>query len=364
MRLVTLLVPLLSVCASPHSYNDDGRHAAAAHSLLLPSWPPTTLLWDGRLLAANREAAPRPPALERAVGALLAVANASAGLCVVEEAVEFAGHNLEPSQRGACTDTGGGLPAESAAACCDLCRAEGPNGCKLWTFYPAAIASGDTPAEVKAEAETGRCCFKFSDAARRASSRGIVSGHGLQAPSVTGPWSVMNKSAVAQSGDKHDYLQYAAYYWPCNVNCTPGSAGVPPGPDGCSRFCDANNNFCRYTYCRSNCSCAWCNNSTSCTNPKWGVGDCTCQACDMVTGLPWVAHDGYDYPGSGSLDRGHGSDPLIDAVLPLVLAWWYTDELLYADKAAALLRTWFLNPATRMNPNLEHADTVRAYVNV
>jgi hypothetical protein len=84
----------------------------------------------------------------------------------------------------------------------------------------------------------------------------------------------------------------------------------------------------------------------------------------MVTGLPWVAHDGYDYPGSGSLDRGHGSDPLIDAVLPLVLAWWYTDELLYADKAAALLRTWFLNPATRMNPNLEHADTVRAYVNV
>ena len=168
----------------------------------------------------------------------------------------------------------------------------------------------------------------------------------------------MNKSAVAGSGDKHDYLQYAGYYWPCNVSCTAGAPGVPPGPDGCSRFCDANNNHCRYTYCRSNCSCAWCNNSTSCTNPKWGAGDCTCMACNMSTGLPWVAHDGYNWPGSGHLDRGQGSDPLFNAVVPLSLAWYYTGEAVYGAKAAALLRTWFLTPATAMNPNLEHADTI------
>ena len=206
----------------------------------------------------------------------MAVANASAGLCVVEESTEYSGHNLEPWQRGSCTDTGGGLTAESAAACCELCRAEGPASCQLWTFYPATATSAP-----------GRCCFKYSDAGRRDNSAGIVSGRGFQPVSVTGPFSVMNKRAVAQSGDKHDYLQYAAYYWPCNVNCTPGKPGVPPGPGGCSRFCDANNNFCQYSYCHSNCSCAWCNNSTSCTNPKWGTGDCTCQPCDMDTGLPW-----------------------------------------------------------------------------
>ena len=59
------------------------------------------------------------------------------------------------------------------------------------------------------------------------------------------------------------------------------------------------------------------------------------------------------------MDRGNGSDPLFDAVVPLVLAWWYTDEIVYAEHAALLLRTWFIAPETAMNPNLEHADTVR-----
>ena len=148
----------------------------------------------------------------------------------------------------------------------------------------------------------------------------------------------------------------AAYYWPCNVNCTPGAAGIPPG-DNCSRFCDANNNFCQYTFCRSNCTCAWCNNSTDCTNPKWGTGDCTCQACNMSTGLPWTAHTGYDYPGAGSYDRA-SSDALFNAVVPLTLAWWFTQHASYGARAAVLLRHWFLEPATAMNPNLDFADTI------
>ena len=35
----------------------------------------------------------------------------------------------------------------------------------------------------------------------------------------TGPWSVMNKSLVAASGDKHDYFSTAKYCWPCNTEC-------------------------------------------------------------------------------------------------------------------------------------------------
>ena len=50
--------------------------------------------------------APRPPALAAAVGALLAVANASAGLCVLRVGVEFAGHDLEPGRPGACIGLG------------------------------------------------------------------------------------------------------------------------------------------------------------------------------------------------------------------------------------------------------------------
>ena len=78
----------------------------------------------------------------------------------------------------------------------------------------------------------------------------------------------------------------------------------------------------------------------------------------MTTGLPWVAHDGYNYPGSGHLDRGQGSDPLFNTVVPLSLAWYYTGGQIYGARAAMLLRIWFLDPSTAMNPNLEHADTI------
>jgi hypothetical protein len=40
------------------------------------------------------------------------------------------------------------------------------------------------------------------------------------------------------------------------------------------------------------------------------------------------------------------------------LAYYFTDDARYAEHAAVLLRTWFLDPRTRMNPHLEHAQAI------
>jgi hypothetical protein len=42
----------------------------------------------------------------------------------------------------------------------------------------------------------------------------------------------------------------------------------------------------------------------------------------------------------------------------LSLAYYLTGEEKYADKAANLLRHWFFNEATKMNPNLEYAQAI------
>ncbi len=110
-----------------------------------------------------------------------------------------------------------------------------------------------------------------------------------------GPFSVVTKVATPPSGDKHDYMSQAPYFWP---------------------------------------------------NP------------DSVNGLPYIRRDGERNPEINQITDHRSLDQLESAVETLALAYYFKGDEAYAAKAVSLLRTFFLDPATRMKPNLQYAQFI------
>jgi len=74
-------------------------------------------------------------------------------------------------------------------------------------------------------------------------------------------------------------------------------------------------------------------------------------------GLPYINRDGETNPGNFNEHRVAMRD-MRDAVAALAAAYKINGEERYVTKAVSLLRVFFLDPATRMNPHLKYAQAV------
>jgi Alginate lyase len=78
---------------------------------------------------------------------------------------------------------------------------------------------------------------------------------------------------------------------------------------------------------------------------------------DDPTG-PYILRDGHLNPERFSANRSSFT-LMCDTVFSLGTAAYLFDDPRYAQRAARVINTWFLNPRTRMNPNLEYAGAIR-----
>ena len=74
-------------------------------------------------------------------------------------------------------------------------------------------------------------------------------------------------------------------------------------------------------------------------------------------GLPWVRRDGEVNPAYHDHDNAR-LDAMCHAVASSIVAHRVTGDVEHARFAGRYLRHWFLDPATRMNPNLVHAQGI------
>ncbi|KDR76943.1 hypothetical protein GALMADRAFT_119999 [Galerina marginata CBS 339.88] len=126
----------------------------------------------------------------------------------------------------------------------------------------------------------------------------------------SGPWSVTNKPFAPASGDKHDYLSWAPYWWP---------------------------------------DCSGVGNKTALTDQQIWV---TC---------PYKSRDGQFNPDVRLVNNVGDFQDFSEAVFYNSIAWALgtADKDTFEANAVRFLRAWFLDPDTKMNPNLKYAQVQR-----
>ena len=109
-------------------------------------------------------------------------------------------------------------------------------------------------------------------------------------------FSVVNKTGIPPSGDKHDYMSIGPYWWP-----------NPETPDG----------------------------------------------------LPYIRKDGEINPETrNNYTDFIENENFLRAIRDLSNAYYLSDNMSYANRALKLINTWFLNADTKMNPNLNYGQSI------
>ena len=75
---------------------------------------------------------------------------------------------------------------------------------------------------------------------------------------------------------------------------------------------------------------------------------------------PYIWRDGVTNPDRYTSDVSR-LEAMRDAVTSLVPAWYFTGDERYAERAVQQLRAWFLDPATKMNPNVQFGQKRRGH---
>lgn len=75
---------------------------------------------------------------------------------------------------------------------------------------------------------------------------------------------------------------------------------------------------------------------------------------------PYIWRDGEVNPDRYSSDISQ-IEAMVNRVTSLVPAWYFTGDKRYAESAVVQLRAWFLEPATKMNPNVEFGQKRRGH---
>ena len=74
-------------------------------------------------------------------------------------------------------------------------------------------------------------------------------------------------------------------------------------------------------------------------------------------GLPYIRNDGVVNPDRNDYDKTQSSD-FRNAVEILSMAYFYTGDNKYSQRAIELLKIWFIDEKTRMNPNMTFAQFI------